>query len=79
MSQENVELVYRGMTPSTAAISMPFSRSATPRLRSPRSSLQMEGGDAYRGHDGIRSWWENFLGVSPDFSPRSRRYETLET
>ena len=30
--------------------------------------LEVEGGGPYRGHDGIRSWWENLLGVFPDFS-----------
>jgi hypothetical protein len=30
--------------------------------------MQVEGGNPYRGHDGIRSWWERLLGISPDFS-----------
>ena len=28
---------------------------------------EMEGGAAYTGHDGVRRWWENLLGVFPDF------------
>jgi ketosteroid isomerase-like protein len=30
--------------------------------------VQMEGGGSYRGHEGVRSWWEDLLGVFPDFS-----------
>ena len=29
--------------------------------------LELEGGGPYRGHAGIRSWWEELLDVSPDF------------
>jgi ketosteroid isomerase-like protein len=30
--------------------------------------LEIEG--LYRGHEGVRSWWENVLAVFPDWSPR---------
>ena len=29
--------------------------------------LEVEG--VYRGHDGLRSWWENILAVFPDWQP----------
>ena len=29
--------------------------------------MQVEGGEPYRGHDGVRSWWEGLFGVYPDF------------
>ena len=28
---------------------------------------QVEGGEPYRGHDGVREWWESFHAVFPDF------------
>jgi ketosteroid isomerase-like protein len=28
---------------------------------------QVEGGEPYRGHDGVRDWWERLLAVFPDF------------
>jgi ketosteroid isomerase-like protein len=28
----------------------------------------MEGGTEYRGHDGLREWWEDLLAVFPDLS-----------
>jgi ketosteroid isomerase-like protein len=27
----------------------------------------VDGGGSYRGHGGVRSWWENLFGVWPDF------------
>ena len=35
---------------------------AIPRL------LSVEGGGIYRGHDGVRQWWESIFGVFPDFN-----------
>lgn len=29
---------------------------------------RLEGGGPYRGHDGVRRWWESWLAVAPDFS-----------
>jgi hypothetical protein len=29
--------------------------------------LELEGGGPYRGHEGLRSWWEELFDVSPDF------------
>ena len=29
--------------------------------------VEVDGGGSYRGHDGVRSWWENLFGVWPDF------------
>lgn len=28
---------------------------------------QMEGGDPYRGHEGMRKWWDTITGIFPDF------------
>jgi SnoaL-like domain len=29
--------------------------------------MQVDGGDPYRGHAGVRSWWDRLLAVYPDF------------
>jgi len=29
--------------------------------------MQLEGGDPYRGHEGVRAWWETIFAVYPDF------------
>jgi ketosteroid isomerase-like protein len=33
------------------------------------SSLILEVEGVYRGHDGLRSWWEDILAVFPDWQP----------
>ena len=33
-------------------------------------SLVLEVEGVYRGHDGLRSWWENVLDVFPDWTPQ---------
>src|SRR3954453_9379275 len=33
------------------------------------SSLVLEVEGTYRGHDGIRSWWDDILAVFPDWRP----------
>jgi ketosteroid isomerase-like protein len=30
-------------------------------------AMQLEGGDPYRGHEGVRDWWETIFAVYPDF------------
>jgi ketosteroid isomerase-like protein len=30
--------------------------------------VNLEGGGAYHGHNGIRTWWEAVFGVFPDYS-----------
>jgi ketosteroid isomerase-like protein len=34
------------------------------------TSLILEVEGTYRGHDGIRSWWNDVLGVFPDWQPQ---------
>jgi ketosteroid isomerase-like protein len=67
MSQENVERAYqvydamnRADLDGVLALTDP-DVVAVPRL------LSVEGGDAYRGHHGVRGWWESIFGVFPDF------------
>jgi ketosteroid isomerase-like protein len=83
MSQETVELMYeandafnRRDLDALLALSDPdveFIPDALLALLDPEVEfipriVQVEGGVPYRGYDGVRSWWENLLGVSPDFS-----------
>ncbi len=67
MSQENAELVYR----LTAAINRRDIDSvlalSDPDIEFIPRTLEVKGGGSYRGHDGVRSWWENLFGVFPDF------------
>ena len=67
MSQENVELVYRAYAA--------FNRrdlDAALALHDPDVEIEPLLGAAlgttYRGHDGLRKWWEELLSAFPDFS-----------
>jgi ketosteroid isomerase-like protein len=66
MSQENVELARRGVEAfnqrdlDALLALMDDDVEAVPPLAS------IEGN--YRGHDGIRQWWESLLAILPDFT-----------
>ena len=67
MSEENVEQAHR----ITAAINR-HDIDAVLALTDPDVEfiprlVEVDGGGSYRGHDGVRSWWENLFGVWPDF------------
>ena len=68
MSQENVELVYRGLDAFNRRDLDAFLALIDPQAEFVSRIVELEGGEPYRGHDGMRSWWENLLGVFPDFS-----------
>src|SRR2546430_12461102 len=66
MSQENVELARRGVEAfnqrdlDALLALMDDDVEAVPPLAS------IEGN--YRGHDGIRQWWDSLLAILPDFT-----------
>ncbi|MEK6250988.1 MAG: nuclear transport factor 2 family protein [Actinomycetota bacterium] len=77
MSQENVELVHR----ITAAINR-HDIDAVLALTDPDVEFiprltEVDGGGSYRGHDGVRSWWENLFGVWPDFKSEVKEVRDL--
>jgi ketosteroid isomerase-like protein len=77
MSQENVELVYRGVDALNRRDLDAFLALCHPEIEVASITLQMEGGDAYRSHHGVRSWWEDFLGVYPDFNTEIEQVREL--
>jgi ketosteroid isomerase-like protein len=68
MSQENVELLYEANDAFNrrdldAVLALADSNvEFFPRI------LEVEGGGPYRGHDGVRSWWESWITIAPDWS-----------
>jgi ketosteroid isomerase-like protein len=66
MSQENVELIYRANDAFNRRDLDAFLALVDPDAEVTSPIAELEGGRPYRGHDGIRSWWEDLLGVSPD-------------
>ena len=68
MSQENVELVHQANDAFNRRDLDALLALADPDVEYFPRILELEGGGPYRGHDGIRSWWETWLGIAPDFS-----------
>jgi len=67
MSQENVELHHRTFDAFNRRDLEAFLARCDPDLEFISYLMQVEGGEPYRGHDGVRRWWEGLFGVYPDF------------
>ena len=67
MSAENVELYKRGIDAFNRRDLEAFLTLAHPEVVAVSRVLAIEGG-SYRGHDGVRDWWETLLDVFPDFT-----------
>jgi ketosteroid isomerase-like protein len=76
MSQENVEIAYRAYDAFNRRDLDAFLALCDPHVEFISYLVQVEGGGPYRGHNGVRSWWERLLGVYPDF--RSEVEETRD-
>jgi ketosteroid isomerase-like protein len=59
MSRENVELFHKAVDAYTRGDIEAYLETAHPDLEWYPFTAQAEGGEAYRGHDGIRRWWSN--------------------
>jgi ketosteroid isomerase-like protein len=68
MSQENVERLYRAYDAFNRRDIDAFLALADAEIEFTTLNLQLEGGLSYRGHDGVRSYWENMISVFPDFN-----------
>jgi ketosteroid isomerase-like protein len=67
MSQENVELHRQGVEAFNRRDLDAFLRLADEEIELRPLNLEIEGG-AYRGLEGIRGFWEDYLKVFPDFT-----------
>jgi ketosteroid isomerase-like protein len=68
MSQESVALVYRGAEAFNRRDLDAFLALNDADVEFTSRFAELEGGGPYRGHDGIRSWWENVCGIWSDVS-----------
>ena len=68
MSQENVERAYRGYDAFNRRDLGAFLGFVDPEVEFTTRFTQLEGDPQYHGHDGVRKWWEDLLGVFPDLS-----------
>jgi len=67
MSQETVELLHRAYDAFNRRDLDAFLALCDPDVEFVSYLMQVEGGDPYRGHDGVRGWWQRLLAVYPDF------------
>ncbi len=67
MSQENVELHHRTVDAFNRRDLDTWLALTDREVELTPLNLELEGG-SYHGHDGIRSFWEDYLRVFPDFS-----------
>ncbi len=68
MSQESVELAYRAADALSRGDLDAFLSFCDPDVEFHSRLVELEGGEPYRGFDGIRSWWKNVQTVWSDLS-----------
>ena len=66
MSQENVELARRAYDAFNRRDWDAFLGLVDENVEVESRLVVMEGG--YHGHDGLRRWWDDFLGAFPDYT-----------
>jgi ketosteroid isomerase-like protein len=70
MSQENVELFYRLNDAFNRRDLDAFLELCDPDGEFYSRLVELEGGGPYRGHGGVRRWWENIVAVTPDLQAK---------
>jgi ketosteroid isomerase-like protein len=76
MSQENVELVYQAIDAFNRRALADFLALMDPDVEFTPYERAIEGLGPYRGHDGVRTWWEEAFAVLPDL--RAEIYEVCD-
>jgi ketosteroid isomerase-like protein len=67
MSQENVELGNRAIDALNRRDIDAFLALIDPEVEFYSRIVELEGGGPFRGHEGIRRWWQSLFSISPDF------------
>lgn len=67
MSRENVELFRKGMDAFLQHDIEPLLEMSHPEIEWFPFSAQVEGDVAYRGHEGVKRWWENLNATFDEF------------
>jgi hypothetical protein len=73
MSHENVELHYRAIDAFNRRDLGAYLTLNDAEVEFTPSEVWVQGGEPYRGHAGVRSWWEESFAVFPDL--RAEVYE----
>jgi hypothetical protein len=78
MSEENVELHYRAHDTFNRRDLDAHLALADPEVEFLPYEVAVQGGAPYRGHDGVRSWWEESLEVLPDLAVETKKVRALD-
>ena len=73
MSQENVDLSYRVIDAFNRRDLGAYLALIDPEVEFTPYEVWVQGGEPYRGHAGVRAWWEESFAVFPDL--RAEAYE----
>src|SRR5262245_41751799 len=68
MSRENVKLLQSAYDAFNRRDPSAFLALCDPDVEYFTLLMQVEGGDPYHGHEGVRRWWARLLAISPDFT-----------
>jgi ketosteroid isomerase-like protein len=79
MSEENVDLVYRAHDAFNRRDIDAFVALTDPEVELIPLNVELPGITTYRGHDGVRAWWQDLLAVSPAISTEIDEVRALET
>jgi hypothetical protein len=66
MSQENVELAHRAIDAFNRRDLSAYLALHDAEVEFTPYEVWVQGGEPYRGHAGVRSWWEDSFAVFPD-------------
>ena len=67
MSQENVESLKRAIEAYNRRDIEPLLETSDPEIEWYPFTAQVEGDEAYHGHDGLRQWWANIDAAFEEF------------
>ena len=68
MSQENVEAVRRAVEALNRRDLDAFLATMDPEVEFYSRIVELEGGGPYRGHAGVRRWWDDLFAITGDIS-----------
>jgi ketosteroid isomerase-like protein len=77
MSQENVDGVYRAIDAFNRRDLDAFLAVMDPGVEFTPYEVMVQGGVPYRGHEGIRRWWDESFAVLPDLNAEIREVRDL--
>jgi ketosteroid isomerase-like protein len=76
MTKENIELTREVMDAFNRRDLDGYLALTDPKVEFTPYEVAVQGGSPYRGHDGVRMWWEETFSVLPDVRPEV--YEVRE-